>query len=34
MLAMERLPDFETFAFMHADRDRTVYRKGEGLQSW
>jgi len=27
---MDRLPDFETFEFAHADRERTVYRKGEG----
>ncbi len=27
---MDRLSDFETFGFAHADRERTVYRKGEG----
>jgi len=27
---MDRLPDFTTFAFTHASRERTVYRKGEG----
>lgn len=27
---MDQLPDFATFAFTHADRGRTVYRKGEG----
>ena len=30
MLPMDRLPDFVPFAFTHADRERTVYRKGEG----
>ena len=27
---MDQLPDFDTFTFTHADRERTVYRKGEG----
>ena len=27
---MATLPDFTTFAFMHAGRERTIYRKGEG----
>ena len=27
---MDRLPDFTTFPFTHAGRERTVYRKGEG----
>ncbi len=27
---MDQLPDFETSTFTHADRERTVYRKGEG----
>lgn len=27
---MDGLPDFTTFAFKHADRERAVYRKGEG----
>ncbi len=29
-MAMDQLPDFQTFAFTHADRERTIYRKGEG----
>ena len=27
---MDRLADFTTFSFKHGDRERTVYRKGEG----
>src|SRR4051812_14721169 len=27
---MDRLPDFTTFAFTHAGRQRTIYRNGEG----
>jgi len=27
---MDRLPDFETFPFTYAERERTVYRKGAG----
>lgn len=27
---MDQIPDFGAFTFTHADRERTVYRKGEG----
>jgi len=30
MIAMTTLPDFTTFAFTHAGRERTIYRKGDG----
>ena len=30
MAPIDRLPDFDTFPFAHADRERTVYRKGDG----
>ncbi len=30
MLPMDQLPDFDTFTFTHVDRERTVYRKGDG----